>query len=104
LVVLFRTFYFALGGRTWGLDKVSSVIARQIVAGWLKDALVTLGGSARIAQVIDEIYRCHRSEITGSGEFEQKWTYEVRWAADILRKAGIMKAARVCPKGVWELA
>lgn len=79
------------------------MVSREILAVWLRKALLTLGGSARIANVMDQIYKSHREEIDGTGEFEKKWTYEVRWAADLLRKAEIMKPVNQSPKGVWEL-
>ncbi|OGQ79177.1 MAG: hypothetical protein A3G40_09375 [Deltaproteobacteria bacterium RIFCSPLOWO2_12_FULL_57_22] len=79
------------------------MVKREVVADWLKRALASLGGRATIAQVMDEIYKKHGREIDGTGDFEKKWTYEVRWAADMLRKAGIMKPASDSPRGIWEL-
>lgn len=79
------------------------MVKREVVAEWLRRALVSLGGRAKIAQVMDEIYKNHRSEIDGTGDFEKKWTYKVRWAADVLRKARIMKPASDSPRGIWEL-
>jgi len=32
------------------------------------------------------------------------WQYDIRWAANLLRRSGLMKPAESSPHGLWELS
>lgn len=70
---------------------------------WVREALVALGGSARLVDVAKEIWKGHEFELRDSDELFYTWQYDMRWAANGLRRGGVMKAAEASPNGVWEL-
>lgn len=70
---------------------------------WVHDALVELGGRGRIVDVCKYIWHNHERQLRDSGDLFYTWQYDMRWATDHLRRAGVMKPATVSPKGVWEL-
>ncbi|TYP64018.1 hypothetical protein [Stutzerimonas stutzeri] len=70
---------------------------------WIIEALKQNGGSAKLLRVSEFIWRNHRDELERSIPLLYIWQYETRWAATRLRKKGLLKAAVVSPKGVWEL-
>lgn len=70
---------------------------------WVRDALKGLGGSAHLAEVAKIIWRNHESDLRASGDLFYTWQYDMRWAANRLRRAGIMKPVEASRKGVWEL-
>jgi hypothetical protein len=71
---------------------------------WVRDALISQSGSARIPVIAAEIWLKHEVELKRSGDLFYTWQYDMRWAANRLRKSSIMKAADASPSGVWELA
>lgn len=71
---------------------------------WVHDALFELGGRGSIVDVCKHIWKNHERELRDSGDLFYKWQYDMRWAADHLRRAGIMKPATASPRGLWELA
>lgn len=77
---------------------------RSSLARWVQSALSRRGGTATIAQVCEDIWRRHEDELRNSGDHFYTWQYEVRWAADHLRRKGVMKPAQQSPRGMWELA
>jgi len=77
--------------------------SQQDLDDWVHKALADLGGRGTIAEVCKHIWQHHEKELRGSGDLFYKWQYDMRWAADHLRRAGFMKPANVSPKGLWEL-
>ena len=71
--------------------------------GWLLDALTELGGRAGIVDVCKHIWNNHERQLRESGDLFYTWQYDTRWAADHLRRKGVMKPATASPKGLWEL-
>jgi hypothetical protein len=70
----------------------------------VEEAIRAHGGSASLVQVCKHIWENYEADLQRSGDLLYTWQYEVRHAASLLRKAGLMKAADVSPKGIWELA
>jgi hypothetical protein len=70
---------------------------------WVKDALAALGGSGTVVDVAAEIWKHHESELRASGELFYTWQYDMRWAAQLLRDAGVAQSASDRRRGVWEL-
>ena len=71
---------------------------------WVADALLELGGSARLVEVARCIWSRHEPDLKASGNLFFTWQYDMRWAANQLRRKHVMKDADVSPTGVWELA
>jgi hypothetical protein len=70
---------------------------------WVFDALKALGGSAKLVDVSKKIWEMHKGELEVSGPLFYTWQYDTRWAANQLRRKGLMKNADLSPKGTWEL-
>ena len=71
---------------------------------WLTEALKALGGSGRIAGICKHVWEAHEAELRDSGELFYTWQYDVRWAAQRLRNAGVLKPAKGRRGRPWELA
>lgn len=70
---------------------------------WIIDALTPLGGSARLVAIARVIWAAHEGELRNSGDLFFTWQYDMRWAANRLRRMGRLRPAEVSPSGVWEL-
>jgi len=71
---------------------------------WVQDALSANGGRATLVEVAKHIWKNREHELRGAGDLFFTWQYDMRWAANVLRRQGVMKAAEVSPQGIWELA
>lgn len=79
-------------------------MARRVdLERWIKEALQARGGKASIVEVCRHIWDEHETGLRESGDLFLTWQYDVRWAANRLRRKGAMKAAEVSPAGIWEL-
>lgn len=79
-------------------------ITRTSMTTWVEEALHDHGGSSTLLDVCKHVWQHHGSDIQSAGDLFYKWQYEVRWAADILRKEGVLRPANQTPRGVWQLA
>jgi hypothetical protein len=70
---------------------------------WVQEALKQAGGSAPLIHVAKDIWRHHERELADSGNLFYTWQYDMRWAAERLRKRGVMKGVAFSPRGTWEL-
>lgn len=70
---------------------------------WLEESLKRLGGEAYLVDIAKDIWMYHESDLRISDNLFYTWQYDMRWAANQLRRNGIMKPADVSPKGMWEL-
>lgn len=75
-------------------------MSRNDFVGLLPKILVGLGRRATVVQVCKYIWEHYEEEIRNSGDFFYTWQYDVRWAADTLRKRGVIKLGR---NRAWEL-
>ena len=64
------------------------------------EAVVSLGGKAKIADVCKFVWENYEPEIVNSGKYFYVWQYELRWASDMLVKEG--KIQKGPPRGVWK--
>ncbi len=71
---------------------------------WLVEALEILGGRGTIVAICRTVWDGHAEELTSSGNLFYTWQYDIRWAANRLRREGVMKSAEVSPEGIRELA
>jgi hypothetical protein len=77
---------------------------RAELQAWIVEALQAEGGSARVVDVCKRIWQAHETDLLQSGDLFYTWQYDVRWAAHLLRREGVLKPANVSPNGIWELA
>ena len=78
--------------------------SRQDFVRPVENALRAHGGRATLLDVCKHVWAHHEHDICKTPDGFYKWQYEVRHAASLLRKAGVMKGAKTSPSGVWELA
>lgn len=71
---------------------------------WLMEALGAKNGSASIVEVCTFVWENYQDELRRSGDLFFTWQYDIRWAANRLRRDGIMRGADLSPKGIWQLA
>jgi len=77
---------------------------RTDLVGWLAGALRAHGGRASIVAVCRHVWAHHEAELRRSDDLFYTWQYDIRWAADRLRKEGRMKPKSASSRGLWELA
>ena len=77
--------------------------SRYDLADWLCQALKDNGGRGTIVEVCRQIWSQHETDLRAAGDLFFTWQYDVRWAANVLRRSGKMKPADLSPKGMWEL-
>lgn len=78
-------------------------LTREDLASWVQAALHKLGGTATLTDVNRVIWEEHRRDIEASEGLLYKWQYEVRWAASILRKRGVMMPSDRTDRDKWRL-
>ena len=76
---------------------------REDLRKWLTEALEANNGNASIVEVCKYVWQNYENELRRSGDLFYTWQYDIRWVANQLRKEGIMRAAKLSPKGIWEL-
>ena len=67
-------------------------MAKQYIIDWLIEALQALGGRGSIVQICKVVWERHEQELRKAGDSFYTWQYDIRWAATILRKRGIISA------------
>lgn len=70
---------------------------------WVQQALKSIGGRGTLTDVAKEIWRAHESDLRSSGDLFFTWQYDMRWAANRLRRSGIMRSVAASPTGIWVL-
>lgn len=79
------------------------MITRINLSEWTTDALKFYGGSASIVQVCQYVWKNYADQLREAGDLFFTWQYDIRWAATVLRKKGIIRAANLSQQGIWEL-
>jgi len=77
---------------------------RELMEKWVVEALDASGGSASLTAVAQSVWVNHESDLRDLGDAFYTWQYDMRWAADRLRRRGVLKSATLTPRGVWSLA
>jgi hypothetical protein len=70
---------------------------------WVREALGQLGGEGLILDVVKKVWANHEADIIASGDAFYTWQYDIRWAADTLRKSGNLGLRKSGSKSVWVL-
>jgi hypothetical protein len=76
---------------------------KEDLQGWVVNALKYHGGTGTIVQVSKHVWDHHEKELKDSGNLFYTWQYDLRWAANRLRRQKKMRAAEESPLGIWEL-
>ena len=71
--------------------------------GWVVDALKDHGGKGTIVQVSKHVWDHHEKELKDSANLFYTWQYDLRWAANWLRRKKTMRAAEDSHSGIREL-
>jgi hypothetical protein len=79
------------------------VITKVGLQAWVTEALEDLGGRAHLIAVAKRIWAVHEQDLRDSGNLFFTWQYDMRWAANRLRRMKVIRAAAESPVGVWEL-
>lgn len=79
------------------------MVTRQDLLDWVPEALRKLGGKARVADVARQIWADHRKELEESGDLFFTWQYDMRWAAQKLRKKGVLAPQSETKGRAWVL-
>lgn len=79
------------------------MIARTQLPDLVLEALRASGGLGTPTSVAKFIWEKHRAELESSGDLLYTWQYDIRWAAQKLRNAGVLVKAhgRNVP---WQIA
>jgi hypothetical protein len=83
-------------------DGMSKMATKSDLKKWIFEALRDLGGEAKLIEVAEHIWKHHEPELAINRSLFFTWQYDMRWAAQELRKAGVMKPAT--KDNVWRLA
>lgn len=78
--------------------------SRADMKDWIVDCLKAKGGKGWPKEVAKYLWENHESEIRASGDLLYSWQYDVRWAAQNLRDAGVLKPVHGRHDLPWELA
>ncbi len=79
-------------------------ISRSTMSQWVLEALQQLGGSAVHLEVARRVWQNHGADIQAAGDYFFEWQYELRWAADLLRREATMAPADPAARGTWALS
>lgn len=63
-----------------------------------------LHGRGTVVQVCKLVWELHREDLEKSGDLFYTWQYDIRWAAQNLRDAGVLVKLDGDRTGVWTLA
>ena len=70
---------------------------------WVYQAVTDAGGKATIVEVAKHIWSKHESELRASGPLFYTWQYDMRWAAQDLRRTGRFASIPASEKRYWEI-
>lgn len=76
---------------------------KQDLESCVVEAVKFHGGKANIVQVAEYIWEHYEKDLRHSGDLFYTWQYDMRWAANRLRRRSIIKDANISPSGIWEL-
>ena len=79
------------------------MVKRDTFKPWVIKALVENNGRAHLSVVTKHIWEKHQDEILASPKVIYTWQYDIRWAANSLRREGKLKGVEKPYNGIWEL-
>jgi len=70
---------------------------------WVFNAVRSNGGKATIVEVSRDIWENHERDLRASGDLFYTWQYDMRWAAQDLRRLGKFASIPASDKRHWQL-
>ncbi len=77
---------------------------KQTLQAWVLDAVRLMGGSAAPLAVAKHIWTHHEDALRESGDLFYTWQYDMRWEAQKLRNAGVLRSKEGQRTGTWDLS
>jgi len=71
---------------------------------WIVDALKETGAPMHHVRIAEHVWRHHEEELRQSGDLFFTWQYDLRWAAQTLRKEGVLAPIAGQGDGMWTLS
>lgn len=75
------------------------MLSRNDLPDIVVDALKSLNGHGTIVQICKYIWDNYEHELRKSGDLFYCWQYDIRWAGQRLRDAGVLISAQEAPRG-----
>jgi hypothetical protein len=79
------------------------MLVRSDLRELVVQALKSFGGAGTVPEVCKAIWDAHESDLRASGELFYTWQYDVRWAAMMLRKDGVLEPKPRGSREPWKL-
>lgn len=79
-------------------------MTREDLQAVVLEAVKELGGSAPLIEVAKYVWNTREADLRASGDLFYTWQYDMRWAAQKLRDAGVFRPASASEDRKWELA
>lgn len=76
----------------------------EVLKPWIVEALQSAGREMSILEVAKFVWERHEEELRDAGDLFFSWQYDLRWAAQVLRDEGVLRAKDGKRSGGWELA
>lgn len=76
---------------------------RERLQLWVREALGELGGEGFILDVMKKVWALHESDIKQAGDAFYSWQYDIRWAANQLRRIDKLGLRNEGAKSIWVL-
>ncbi|CNG52390.1 hypothetical protein OU748_004144 [Yersinia enterocolitica] len=80
------------------------MVTRDSMKVWIVECLNSRGGAGWPKDVAKYVWEKYESELKASGDILYTWQYDLRWAAQQLRNADILKPVNNRRDLPWELA
>lgn len=77
---------------------------KAILRDWVVEALEELGGEGGVVDVCEVVWRRHEPDLRARGDLFYTWQYDIRWAAQVLRDEGVLRAAEGRRRAPWRLS
>ena len=69
------------------------MITKSDLKNWVLAALQKLGGSGRVVDIAQQIWKDHETDLRQAGDLFYTWQYDMRWAAQELQNEGKLSKA-----------
>jgi hypothetical protein len=76
---------------------------REKLQLWVREALGDLGGQGLILDVAKHVWANHETDLKNSDDAFYSWQYDIRWAANQMRRAGKLGLTTAGSKSIWVL-
>lgn len=86
------------------VSQTAKVHGKEVLRGWIIEALEALGGVGKLLDVCREVWSRHQLDLEAAGDLLFTWQYDIRWAATTLRHDGVLIPADEQVQGRWQLA